>query len=71
MLDPNEAAFLRSIGEHGNDNTGRLVFADWLDERGDAPRAEFIRVQCELASGEFSGERRHALRTTPPPGRPS
>ncbi len=26
----------------------RLVYADWLEEQGD-PRAEFIRVQCELA----------------------
>ncbi|MFK7768989.1 MAG: TIGR02996 domain-containing protein [Mariniblastus sp.] len=25
----------------------RLVYADWLEERGD-PRGEFIRVQCEL-----------------------
>jgi hypothetical protein len=25
------------------------VFADWFDEHGDAERAEFIRVQCELA----------------------
>lgn len=25
----------------------RLVFADWLEERGD-PRGEFIRLQCEL-----------------------
>ncbi len=30
------------------DDTPRLVFADWLDERGDPDRAEFIRVQCEL-----------------------
>jgi uncharacterized protein (TIGR02996 family) len=29
----------------------RLVYADWLDERGDAARAEFIRVQIELARG--------------------
>ena len=27
----------------------RLVYADWLEERGEAERAEFIRVQVELA----------------------
>ena len=32
MLDRNEAAFLRSIAEEGDDNAGRLVFADWLEE---------------------------------------
>jgi uncharacterized protein (TIGR02996 family) len=62
MLDPNEAAFLHSIAEHGDDNTGRLVFADWLDERGESPRAEFVRVQCELATGGLAPGRRHALR---------
>jgi uncharacterized protein (TIGR02996 family) len=46
-----EAAFLQDIIEHPDD-APRLVFADWLDERGgpdDADRAEFIRLQCELA----------------------
>jgi uncharacterized protein (TIGR02996 family) len=44
--------FLRAICESPLDDAPRLVFADWLDERGDAAdaaRAEFIRVQCELA----------------------
>ena len=27
----------------------KLVYADWLDEHGRHARAEFIRVQCELA----------------------
>jgi uncharacterized protein (TIGR02996 family) len=42
-------AFLRAIREHPDDDTPRLVYADWLDEHGDAPRAEFIRLQCRLA----------------------
>src|SRR4051794_21614639 len=41
-------AFLRSIIENPDDDSRRLVYADWLDGRGD-PRGEFIRVQCELA----------------------
>lgn len=44
-------AFLRCIREHPGDDTPRLVYADWLDENGDAgdrDRAEFIRLQCRL-----------------------
>ncbi len=41
-------AFLLAIRETPHDDTPRLVYADWLEERGD-PRSEFIRVQCELA----------------------
>jgi uncharacterized protein (TIGR02996 family) len=36
------------ILEEPDDDTHRLVYADWLDEHGDPDRAEFIRVQCEL-----------------------
>ena len=43
------AAFLRSIIAHADDDLPRLVYADWLEENGQADRAEFIRVQCELA----------------------
>jgi uncharacterized protein (TIGR02996 family) len=42
-------AFLRAIFEAPDDDAPRLVYADWLEENGDPFRAEFIRVQCELA----------------------
>jgi len=42
-------AFLQAILEDPDDDTPRLVYADWLDEHGQPERAEFIRVQCELA----------------------
>ena len=42
-------AFLHAIIENPDDDAPRLVYADWLEERGD-PRGEFIRVQCELAA---------------------
>jgi uncharacterized protein (TIGR02996 family) len=48
MPDMKEADFLRSIARD-DDNAGRLVLADWLEEHGDKPRADFVRVQCELA----------------------
>lgn len=45
------AALLAAVRAHPHDDTPRLVYADWLEEYGDQPaRAEFIRVQCELAS---------------------
>ncbi|WP_439625976.1 TIGR02996 domain-containing protein [Gemmata sp.] len=44
-----EAGFLAAICAAPDDDTPRLVYADWLQERGDEARAEFIRVQCELA----------------------
>ena len=44
-----DAAFLDAILAHPDDDGPRLVYADWLDEQGQAARAEFIRVQCELA----------------------
>src|SRR6266542_126090 len=48
-----EAALLHAIGEHPDEDTPRLVYADWLDEHGtteaDCARAEFIRVQIDRA----------------------
>lgn len=42
-----EDGFLRSIALHPEDDTHRLVFADWLEERGDW-RAGFLRLACAL-----------------------
>jgi uncharacterized protein (TIGR02996 family) len=39
--------FLQMIAENPDDDTARLVFADWLDEHDD-PLGEFIRLQIEL-----------------------
>lgn len=44
-----EAAFLQDIVTHPDDDTARLVYADWLEENGDAARAELIRLQCRRA----------------------
>jgi uncharacterized protein (TIGR02996 family) len=41
---------LRAILDDPDDDGRRLVYADWLEERGDVARAEFIRVQVELAA---------------------
>jgi uncharacterized protein (TIGR02996 family) len=41
--------FLEDITAHPDDDSPRLIFADWLEEKGDSDRAEFIRVQVERA----------------------
>jgi uncharacterized protein (TIGR02996 family) len=52
-----EQALLTAILANPDDDAPRLIYADWLDENGQPERAEFIRVQCELASGHFDDER--------------
>jgi uncharacterized protein (TIGR02996 family) len=55
-----EDAFLEAICEEPDDDTVRLIFADWLEERGD-PRGEFIRIQCAVAAMPEEDERRKTL----------
>ena len=40
--------FLQAIAAAPHDPTPRLIYADWLEERGDA-RSEFIRLHARLA----------------------
>ena len=45
-------ALLRAIAENPDEDTPRLAFADYLDELGgdaNVARAEFIRLECEIA----------------------
>jgi uncharacterized protein (TIGR02996 family) len=44
-------ALLRAIIDNLEEDTPRLIFADWLQEHSCAARAEFIRVQCEVSRG--------------------
>lgn len=44
-----EEAFIQAIREAPADDAPRLIYADWLEEHGQADRAEFIRVQCHYA----------------------
>ena len=55
MLD--DSSFVQVIALNPDDDGPRLLYADYLDEKGtveSAARAEFIRVQCALAA--ISGE---------------
>src|SRR5262245_54253983 len=44
-----EEAFLDDVVANPDDVAPRLIYADWLDDAGQSPRAEFIRVQHALA----------------------
>jgi uncharacterized protein (TIGR02996 family) len=63
-----EDALLAAVFADPADDAPRLIYADWLDEQGDCDRAEFIRVQIELAhrgrgdpEGHYLRAREHAL----------
>lgn len=40
---------IRAIRNNPDEDTPRLMYADYLDEHGEPDRAAFIRAQCELA----------------------
>ena len=61
LIDKQKAAFLDAICDDPEDDAPRLLFADWLAERGD-PRGEFIRVQCALAGLDTDDPGREALK---------
>ena len=59
MFSPD--AFLQALREAPDDDLPRLIYADWLEEHGDADRAEFIRVQVRLAGLDEEDPERPAL----------
>jgi uncharacterized protein (TIGR02996 family) len=50
-------ALLQAICADPDNVTLRLIYADWLEEHGDGARAEFIRVQCQLAEMDKDDDR--------------
>ena len=46
-----EDALLAGIAAAPHDLLPRLAYADWLDDRGDAVRAEVVRLEVHLAGG--------------------
>ena len=55
-----DESFLRAIREAPDDDGVRLIYADWLEERGD-PRGEFIRGQIALARTPVGAPGRNEL----------
>jgi uncharacterized protein (TIGR02996 family) len=61
----NADALLAAVCEAPDDDAPRLVYADWLEEHGDAKdqaHAELIRVQIELTRLPLDDDRRAELR---------
>jgi uncharacterized protein (TIGR02996 family) len=59
----NEAStLLRTIAAVPDDDAPRLAWAGWLEQHGDAARAEFIRAQCELADSNLKEQRQGPLK---------
>ena len=56
-MSATEQGLLHAILESPADDGPRLIYADWLDEQGQAPRAEFIRTQVRLATSPECGHR--------------
>jgi uncharacterized protein (TIGR02996 family) len=63
MPTDEQRALWAAIRAHPDDDTPRLVYADWLQEHGDEPRAEFIRIQIELA--QLGHDRRKGRKRRP------
>src|SRR5262249_35542652 len=57
----NHDSFRRAILDTPEDDTPRLIYADWLEENGQPQRAQLIRVQCALAPLGADDPRRGAL----------
>ena len=62
MPPPGFEPFVRAICANPDEDTVRLVYADWLDENGDPDRAAFIRLQIELARTDHKLPRHAELR---------
>lgn len=51
-MSADESALLAAVAADPANDLPRLVYADWLDDHGHATRAEFIRLQCQIAKLE-------------------
>lgn len=56
--DSDEEAFIAKCKDDYFDDTARLVFADFLQDRGD-PRGEYIRYQVQLSKLDFEEEKQY------------
>jgi uncharacterized protein (TIGR02996 family) len=54
-------AFLQAILDAPDDETPRLVYADWLEDNGDEARGRLIRAQCAAARLDENDPRRKEL----------
>ena len=64
ILSAEHRAFVSAILESPADDTALLVYADWLEERGDA-RSAYLRGQCELRQSRTEALRRRLIQLYP------
>jgi uncharacterized protein (TIGR02996 family) len=57
-----ESDFLEQIAAQPRQDEPRLLYADWLEQRGESTRAEFIRLQCRISRSHDTNERLKQLR---------
>jgi uncharacterized protein (TIGR02996 family) len=60
MMPMDDDAFLTVLRTHPNDETTRLVYADWLEERDDS-RGTFLRLEQEYVALPIDDVRRARL----------
>src|SRR5262245_12688926 len=66
---PTDAEFLTKLLADPSDDGTRLVYADWLDERGDpgsAARAEFLRLTADVQGRKRDTRKRTRLQQLAP-----
>jgi uncharacterized protein (TIGR02996 family) len=54
MTAPELLSLIQGCKDAPDDDVPRLILADWLEENGDADRAEFVRLSVRLAAGDVS-----------------
>src|SRR5689334_5028103 len=52
MTSPELRSLLQGCKDAPDDDAPRLVLADWLEENGDADRAEYVRLSVRLSAGD-------------------
>lgn len=59
--DETEANFLATLRASPDDDVTRLVYADWLEARGEIERADFLRTVCKLAARKVNPKKAPVL----------
>ncbi len=62
-----DEAFIRVIVDSPGDDTPRLVYADWLDDRGD-PRGPYLRAEAQWEKGRQKPQERKVRKLAAIPG---
>lgn len=58
----NEIPFLNAIFQTPGDSATHLIYADWLDERGDNDRAQYLRLAIELSQLAKSAQKHRGVK---------